>query len=350
MVLDAPHVRVDAASSAFLTGTSESPCGVHEFRAVKYTSSGATAWNVVQPGFSCESREVADAELTPDGDLLITGWGQINGVSYITTRIDGTSGVVEWTRSLSSPSGLVALARDVEVAPDGVIYVTGNTDSLSATRDITTVCYLPDGTEAWKTTRPEDLLGPVLAVGSQGDLTVGAGELLVHYQSLVSSAPDCNQNGVPDDCDIADQTSFDQDTDGRPDECQLLSVDAQSLSISTGGVQALSLHAGPSHAGDSYWMLGSITGSSPGIGAGSVQIPLNPDAYFLITATTPTSGAVSPALGVLGPQGDAQATFPLPSGLPAALAGLRVHHAFLALDPAGFISDVSNPVFAELIP
>jgi hypothetical protein len=30
---------------------------------------------------------------------------------------------------------------------------------------------------------------------------------------------DCNQNGVPDDCDIADGTSVDADRDGRPDEC-----------------------------------------------------------------------------------------------------------------------------------
>ncbi|MFM7135435.1 MAG: hypothetical protein ACKO0W_14100 [Planctomycetota bacterium] len=30
---------------------------------------------------------------------------------------------------------------------------------------------------------------------------------------------DCNENGIPDDCDIADGTSSDADKDGRPDEC-----------------------------------------------------------------------------------------------------------------------------------
>jgi hypothetical protein len=30
---------------------------------------------------------------------------------------------------------------------------------------------------------------------------------------------DCNGNGVPDACDIADGTSVDADGDGVPDEC-----------------------------------------------------------------------------------------------------------------------------------
>jgi hypothetical protein len=36
---------------------------------------------------------------------------------------------------------------------------------------------------------------------------------------LVTSAKDCNGNGVPDDIDIADGTSIDADFDGTPDEC-----------------------------------------------------------------------------------------------------------------------------------
>jgi hypothetical protein len=41
------------------------------------------------------------------------------------------------------------------------------------------------------------------------------------YQTLlyVTAAEDCNGNGVPDDLDIADGTSADQDADGVPDDC-----------------------------------------------------------------------------------------------------------------------------------
>ena len=31
---------------------------------------------------------------------------------------------------------------------------------------------------------------------------------------------DCNQNGTPDECDIAAKTSLDANGDGVPDECQ----------------------------------------------------------------------------------------------------------------------------------
>ena len=37
-----------------------------------------------------------------------------------------------------------------------------------------------------------------------------------------ASAPDCNTNGIPDECDIADETSEDINADGVPDECQCL--------------------------------------------------------------------------------------------------------------------------------
>ena len=40
-----------------------------------------------------------------------------------------------------------------------------------------------------------------------------------------ASPGDCNQNGVPDDCDIADGTSDDCQGDGVPDECQLGETD-----------------------------------------------------------------------------------------------------------------------------
>lgn len=38
--------------------------------------------------------------------------------------------------------------------------------------------------------------------------------------------PDCNGNGIPDECDIASGTSTDSDKDGVPDECQACEGDA----------------------------------------------------------------------------------------------------------------------------
>ncbi|MFO1010154.1 MAG: choice-of-anchor E domain-containing protein [Planctomycetota bacterium] len=67
---------------------------------------------------------------------------------------------------------------------------------------------------------------PVIAVGqSTGS---GAGNLTLAFTSRASAivtvtylyAPDCNQNDVPDETDIANGTSHDCDHNGVPDECQ----------------------------------------------------------------------------------------------------------------------------------
>lgn len=42
---------------------------------------------------------------------------------------------------------------------------------------------------------------------------------------------DCNNNGIPDDCDIADDFSSDCNDDGVPDECQLVGNDCQADGI-----------------------------------------------------------------------------------------------------------------------
>jgi len=44
--------------------------------------------------------------------------------------------------------------------------------------------------------------------------------ILETVRSACRMAADCNDNGTPDDCDIASGTSMDCDMDGTPDECQ----------------------------------------------------------------------------------------------------------------------------------
>jgi hypothetical protein len=49
------------------------------------------------------------------------------------------------------------------------------------------------------------------------------GEVL-RYDTAAGWAPDCNNNGIPDACDIADGTSDDQNGNGIPDECEVWPV------------------------------------------------------------------------------------------------------------------------------
>ena len=121
--------------------------------------------------------------------------------------------------------------------------------------------------------------------------------------------------------------------------------DVPSIPITAGGSQPLSLDAGASMANAAYVLVGSLSGTSPGVTIGSVQVPLNPDFY------TDFSLSGSPQfytgfLGTLDADGRASATFTLPPGL--ALPPLQLHHAFVAFDGQGAISRASNAVAVQL--
>jgi len=121
--------------------------------------------------------------------------------------------------------------------------------------------------------------------------------------------------------------------------------------ISTGGTQSLSLFVGAAHAGKLYFLIGSASGTAPGIVLDSQLLPLNIDTYTLLTAANPNQPPLGNSLGLLDGNGAASMTFSLPAGAvsPAAV-GLVLHHAVAVLSPATSVDLASNAVSIELIP
>ncbi|MEM7204896.1 MAG: aryl-sulfate sulfotransferase [Planctomycetota bacterium] len=102
------------------------------------------------------------------------------------------------------------------------------------------------------------------------------------------------------------------------------------------------LVAGTAQANKVYVMLGSASGTSPGLPVRGVTLPLVPDPYLIFTANASAAG-VPPFLGTLDGAGNASATLFLPP-LPV-LAGLTLHHAYAVFDTATRqVTHVSNPV------
>lgn len=157
--------------------------------------------------------------------------------------------------------------------------------------------------------------------------------------------PDCNDNGIPDYLDIQFGLSLDLSDDGVPDECQLLSADTSLISLAIGGSQAFSLHAGPGHGGATYLLLGSASGTSPGVLLGSAPTPLNIDFYFLFTLASVNQAPLESSFGVLDESGQAAASITVPPGLDPSLAGLELHHAYVLTDEGGTsLVEASNPI------
>lgn len=128
-----------------------------------------------------------------------------------------------------------------------------------------------------------------------------------------------------------------------------LTADVPSISLATGGIQNLGLNAGLPHAGATYFLLGSISGTQPGIAAPGGTIPLNPDPWFFWTLGNPNSAVLANSLGVLDGGGSAQSSFTVPPVAAPGLVGLVFHHAYVVLDGAGQkIVYASIPVGLEL--
>jgi PQQ-like domain len=120
------------------------------------------------------------------------------------------------------------------------------------------------------------------------------------------------------------------------------------VSISAPTPNPLRLEVGDAIGGMPYLVLGSVTGTSPGIMLGGKHVPLNLDPYLLLSFTG------NPLLlGGLGSFSDANvfgvfmadAWFQIPAGLPPSVVGFVVTHAFVVFDPAtGAVRAASNPM------
>ncbi|MFT4710115.1 MAG: hypothetical protein ACI9D0_000881 [Bacteroidia bacterium] len=88
----------------------------------------------------------------------------------------------------------------------------------------------------------------------------------------------------------------------------LLSGESE-LPLTYGGTQELSLRPGVSHAGETYIMLGSASGTLAGvpIPGTSLVVPLVPDAYTTFLLTSPgASNVMKGGIGVIDADGFAQ--------------------------------------------
>ena len=127
------------------------------------------------------------------------------------------------------------------------------------------------------------------------------------------------------------------------------------ISVSGGGVQTLSLFS--ESAFGTYLLLGSASGTSPGVPLPSTVneiLPLNyPDPYLEFTLANPNTHPLADSLGgftyEVGLGQRAEASFSLPPGGDPALVGLLVHHAFMTPAPPSPLY-ASNAVPLQLVP
>lgn len=130
---------------------------------------------------------------------------------------------------------------------------------------------------------------------------------------------------------------------------ELLASSPAELSVAAGGTVELDLHAGSERDGDLFIVLGSASGTAPGIAFGGEVIPLVPDPYFDFLLQNPNTPPFANTLGTLDELGRAKAEIVVTPSLMGQV-GVGLDFAFVALDSSLAVSVVSNTTHLELLP
>jgi|GEM_PF-6958115 len=245
--------------------------------------------------------------------------------AYVSTH-DATTGLEYWQGFL--PDEVVAVRRLVSLGEGGRIAVVSTLADGAGAPDGTLVVVLdaPTGAElARLETRAADGEAIDGAIDDLGRLfTVGArpGGLL-------------GTDGFLERHDLA-----------------LLEFGPHERSIATGGRSAATLDLDPALAGLGYLLVGSVSGTAPGIPlGGGLALPLVQDAYTDFTLLGANSSFFPNSLGLLDAAGDGEAAVVVPPGVAPGLVGTVFHYAAIVFDPlGGAIVAASDAVDLTLVP
>jgi hypothetical protein len=133
----------------------------------------------------------------------------------------------------------------------------------------------------------------------------------------------------------------------------VLDADPREVSVGAGGTQHLYVSAGKANASRRYWILGSVTGTAPGVTLFSrvkpVNLPLNPDRWTDYTISFANTVLLRNTKGRLDASGYAEAAIDIPKiNLPGAI-GLVLYHACLIYDDDHDFHMTSDPMPLKLV-
>ncbi|TAJ02787.1 MAG: CHRD domain-containing protein [Planctomycetota bacterium] len=131
-----------------------------------------------------------------------------------------------------------------------------------------------------------------------------------------------------------------------------LNANGAQISASRGGRVELYIDAGFEHGGRPYLVLGSLSGTFPGLSVDGLALPLNVDAYFNTTLAAPNQPPLSNSFSFLGLFGQGQASLLLPPGAASPVIGFTAYHALAVVDVfgSGKVAFTSNATPLAIVP
>ena len=127
-----------------------------------------------------------------------------------------------------------------------------------------------------------------------------------------------------------------------------LIADQTALSASAGGQVNFALNAGPGLGGRFYFLLGTMSGTLPGVALpGGSKLPLNYDGLMKYIMNNYNNGRLGDFRRLLDGGGLASATLDTQTPFTPSAVGLTLHFAFTTEIPYDF---QSNPVAIDIVP
>ena len=191
--------------------------------------------------------------------------------------------------------------------------------------------------------------------GTESEVTMSAGSVIQNGNNLRVLVPvdlmiDVSDpdSGVTGTINLVGTIVADHDLTSSCNTSLFASRDPIQLSL--GGTSDFYLDAGASNAGDFYWLLASVTGTSPGIPVGSVTLPINFDPITSITIKQPGAFFFNSLRGFLDGSGQALAGLTLPIVNDPSLHGVEINFAYVLGPVPGVVDFASNAISVILAP
>jgi len=133
-------------------------------------------------------------------------------------------------------------------------------------------------------------------------------------------------------------------TGGSEPLINALTADKDEIAMTSGGKVQFSLHAGIENQYRNYFLLGTLSGTSPGtlLPGGIATLPLNWDPFTDLTLAISNYPCFLGFNGALDSTGMSTATLDTCGSLPTVMVGMKMHFAFLLCNPFDFVSNATE--------
>ena len=130
-----------------------------------------------------------------------------------------------------------------------------------------------------------------------------------------------------------------------------LFTNVDTVSAATGGTVGFQIRVGPNHAGESYLMVASGSGTSPGVTiAGGVHVPLNPDFWTTLSISFANSAIFPGSAGVLDAKGASTAQMNTLGPFDPLFIGTDLDFSVVTIGGGGIATHATPPTRVSLVP